>query len=387
MPRSPRKRRISLRLPRATERLLTTCYAFPLIYQGETLGELQVAPRAPGDQWTAADRHALDELARHTGAAAHAVRLKNELQRSNANLADARERLVTAREEERRHLCRDLHDGLGPALAALTLKVGAAHKLIARDRESADTLLGELSDDIQATVGDIRRLVYDLCPPTLDELGLVGAIRERAAQYSSQYSSGADSVEGLQVIVSAPDRLPALPAAVEVAVYCITQEALANVARHAHAHTCRVRLKLDGMLQLAILDDGIGLPPERRFGVGLTAMRERAVELSGTCIVDDHPLFRNGMRALLGADLETEAIGEAMTGDEAVTLAANLQPDVILMDIQIPGISGIEATRQILRASPHIRILVVTMFEDGQSVFTAMLRQCAWLCAEGRSSR
>lgn len=89
-------------------------------------------------------------------------------------------------------------------------------------------------------------------------------------------------------------------------------------------------------------------------------------------IADDHPLFRNGMRALLGADLATEVVGEATTGEEAVTLADSLQLDVILMDIQMPGISGIEATRQILRVSQHIRILMVTMFEDDQSVFTAM---------------
>jgi DNA-binding NarL/FixJ family response regulator len=89
-------------------------------------------------------------------------------------------------------------------------------------------------------------------------------------------------------------------------------------------------------------------------------------------IADDHPLFRNGMRALLDADPDTEIAGEATTGEEAVVLAATLQPDVILMDIQMPGISGIEATRQILHSSPHIRILVVTMFEDDQSVFTAM---------------
>ena len=89
-------------------------------------------------------------------------------------------------------------------------------------------------------------------------------------------------------------------------------------------------------------------------------------------IADDHPLFRNGMRALLAADPDTEVAGEATTGDEAVALAATLQPDVILMDIQMPGVSGIEATRQILHTSPHIRILVVTMFEDDHSVFTAM---------------
>jgi DNA-binding NarL/FixJ family response regulator len=89
-------------------------------------------------------------------------------------------------------------------------------------------------------------------------------------------------------------------------------------------------------------------------------------------IADDHPLFRNGMRALLDADPDTEIAGEATTGEEAVALATTLQPDVILMDIQMPGISGIEATRQILHSSPHIRILVVTMFEDDQSVFTAM---------------
>jgi DNA-binding NarL/FixJ family response regulator len=89
-------------------------------------------------------------------------------------------------------------------------------------------------------------------------------------------------------------------------------------------------------------------------------------------IADDHPLFRNGMHALLSAESGVEVAGEATSGEEAVAMAADLQPDVVLMDIQMPGLSGIEATRRILHTSPHIRVLIVTMFEDDQSVFMAM---------------
>ena len=89
-------------------------------------------------------------------------------------------------------------------------------------------------------------------------------------------------------------------------------------------------------------------------------------------IADDHPLFRSGMRALLAADLEYEVAGEATTGEEAIALASSLHPDLILMDLHMPGTGGIEATRRILHTSPHIRILVVTMYEDDHSVFNAM---------------
>ena len=89
-------------------------------------------------------------------------------------------------------------------------------------------------------------------------------------------------------------------------------------------------------------------------------------------IADDHLLFRDGLRALLKAAPDTELVGEATTGEEAVALAAELQPDVVLMDIQMPGGNGIEATRRIVRESPHIRVLMVTMYEDDNSVFTAM---------------
>jgi DNA-binding NarL/FixJ family response regulator len=89
-------------------------------------------------------------------------------------------------------------------------------------------------------------------------------------------------------------------------------------------------------------------------------------------IADDHPLFRDGMRGLLDSVADAEVVGEATTGEEAVELAEKLQPDVVLMDIKMPGINGIEATREILHTSPHIGVLVVTMFEDDDSVFAAM---------------
>jgi signal transduction histidine kinase len=188
---------------------------------------------------------------------------------------------VTAREEERRRLRRDLHDGLGPALAAHTLKVGSARALFKTDPAAADALLAELERDTEAALTDIRRLVYDLRPPALDELGLVGAIRENILQYRT--------ADGLRVAVDAPDAMPPLPAAVEVAAYRIAQEALTNVVRHARAQRCVIILTRDDArpgLILEIRDDGIGLPTERRAGVGLTSMRERAQELGGTCVIE-----------------------------------------------------------------------------------------------------
>ena len=245
----------------------------PLTYQNEVVGQLILAPRAAGEAFTPADQRLLDDLARQAGVAAHAVRLTGDLQRS-------RERLVTAREEERRRLRRDLHDGLGPQLATLTLKLDAARNLIERAPESAAGLLAELKTQTQTAVADIRRLVYELRPPALDELGLVGALREQVAQYRW---------DELCVVVDAPERLPALPAAVEVAAYRIALEALTNVVRHADARNCAISLGLSGGLSLDIRDDGRGLPDEHRAGVGLHSMRERAAELGGSCEIASAP--------------------------------------------------------------------------------------------------
>jgi signal transduction histidine kinase len=229
----------------------------------------------------------LEDLARQVGVAAHGVQLTADLQRS-------REQLVTAREEERRRLRRDLHDGLGPTLAALALKATTISELIPADPLSATKLSNELYANIRATVGEIRRLVYALRPPALDDLGLVAALRECAEQatLSSQADAGSDRSGGLRVSVEAPDHLPSLPAAVEVAVYRIVQEALTNVVRHAQARACVVQLSMaegSDRLDLAISDDGVGIPLERPIGVGQLSMRERAAELGGACSVETLP--------------------------------------------------------------------------------------------------
>ncbi len=248
----------------------------PLVYQAETVGYLLLAPRA-GDTFGKADSRLLADLARQAGVAVYAVRLATHLQHLTESLQQARERLVTTREEERRRLRRDLHDGLGPALASLTFKVDAARNLLAQDSARADRLLVEVRQQAQEAISDIRRLVYNLRPPALDEFGLLSALREQAAHYQHQ---------GLEVAFDAPQSLPPLSAAVEVAAYRIAQEALTNVARHAHAQHCLLRLALDTeAVQLTISDDGQGIPVGHRIGVGLYTMHERASELGGSCTI------------------------------------------------------------------------------------------------------
>jgi signal transduction histidine kinase len=258
----------------------------PLVYQGEVVGALLLGSRSPGESFSTADRRLLEHIAQQAGVATQAVRLTADLQRS-------RERLVTTREEELRRLRRDLHDGLGPTLGSLRLKLEIAHDLILTDPPAAAALVMKLQAEAEAAVTDVRNLSYQLRPPALDQLGLVEALRETAVGYEQSVSGR------LCIRVSAPEWLPPLPAAVEVAAYRIAQEALTNVVRHAEAHVALVSVTLnqhadtlvDDTLIMEIVDDGRGLPDaqggiSRRTGVGLQSMRERADELGGKCIIE-----------------------------------------------------------------------------------------------------
>lgn len=239
----------------------------PLVYQGETVGHLLVAPRSEEEAFSAAEMRLFRNIAQQAGTAVHAVRLTADLQRSQ-------QRLVTAREEERRRLRRDLHDGLGPTLAAHMLAVGSARAHLQTDPTAADRLLQQLEDNLTATLGEVRHLVDNLRPPILDQLGFSGAIEACAAEYARN---------GLAVTVATAASLPPLPAAVEVAAYHIVREGLTNVVRHAQARHCHIDLTYNGQLNMTIRDDGTGLPPAYQAGIGLTSMRHRAAELGGAC--------------------------------------------------------------------------------------------------------
>lgn len=220
------------------------------------------------------DQQLLDLLAGPLGLALHATLVSRDLQQS-------RGRLVAAREEERLRLRRDLHDGLGPMLTGVVLAADAAANLQNRDPEQAQALLVGVRSDIRSAIAEVRRVVENLRPPALAELGLAGALQARAAQTSRR-------ADGCQLQVSIDATISALPAAVEVAAYRIATEALNNAVRHSRATTVQLRLWQDPDLNVEILDDG-AVTGFWRPGVGVAAMRERAEELGGACEAGPSP--------------------------------------------------------------------------------------------------
>lgn len=228
-------------------------FEWPLTHQGEHVGRLLVEGR-DRRLLSARDEALLADLARPAGAAVAAASLADALRASRMGL-------VKAREDERRRLRRDLHDGLGPTLAGVGLGLDVASGLIDRDPAGAKHLLADLKREVVGAVDDVRRLVYDLRPPALDEFGLVAALRQQAERVSVRSP-------GLDVMVDASPGLPRLGAATEVAAYRIAMEAVSNTARHARATRCRVHLQAEGdQLRLEVRDDGVGIAEGTRPGV------------------------------------------------------------------------------------------------------------------------
>ena len=214
----------------------------PLMAYGERAGDLLYTE--PATPLRPADLRVLEDLAAQLALLLHARALTEDVRR-------ARERLVLAREEERRRLRRDLHDGLGPALAGLMLKVENARALVPAEPEAAVEDLHAIRDDIKAAVADVRRLVEGLRPPAVDDLGLGPAVRQAVLGLATPAGIGAD--------VDVADPLPDVPAAVEVALYRIISEAVTNVVRRSGAASCRVAILVrDHAIVAEVSDDGGG---------------------------------------------------------------------------------------------------------------------------------
>ncbi|MGC4192876.1 MAG: sensor histidine kinase [Thermomicrobiales bacterium] len=264
----------------------------PLVWQGEPVGSLDVAPRGTGESFNTTDRRLLENLASQIGLAAHAISLAQDLQAS-------RERLATGREEERRRIRRDLHDGLGAHLAALTMQTSVARSLVRTNPDRAETELDILRQELRSAIEEIRTLVRGLRPPALDDLGLAGALHA----YLDRIGRGTKE-QPLALTLTIAEPLPRISAATEAAAYRIIEEAVTNVIRHANATTLRISMWQEGpLLRVEICDDGLGIPANAIAGVGTHSMRERAAELGGCLTVTCRP---GGRGTIVHADLPLE---------------------------------------------------------------------------------
>lgn len=261
-----------------------TAQAMPLTYRGKTIGRLELAPGRR--RMTQRDEQLLADLVRQAAAAVRATALSAELQ-------SIREQLVLTREAERHRLRRDLHDGLGPALAAAKLRIETAKNVLERNPGAAGILLDAAAQEVSSAISDVRRVAHDLRPPAIDDLGLIRATE----QLCDRFGASCDVIE-------VPD---ALPPAIEVAAYRVVAEALTNAHRHSGGNRLAVRLeRLPRSLVVEVSDNGIGIPGDATAGVGLRSMRERAEEIGGSLTVTK----RDGGGTVVRAELPLAAVEE-----------------------------------------------------------------------------
>jgi signal transduction histidine kinase len=284
-------------------RQLGAVLAVPLITDQRLLGFLTLGTKRSGLLYTDDDLDLLGSLAQSATLALENARLHEE------RLAILRQQLAqvtAAQEEERQRIARELHDGVGPALASLNLRLRTAGKLVQPNPAAAQELK-ELADLTQANIQDIRRLIYDLRPAVLDELGLVAALKEYVDRYQQE--------QGLSVALSAPEGKARLPAPLETTLFRVIQEALTNAARHAKAHRVEVKLDWDdARVALRIADDGQGFnlqeAADRAKGgqhLGLWSMRERVEQLGGQLQIDSQPGAGTTIQATIPLKVEQEA--------------------------------------------------------------------------------
>ena len=326
-----------------------------------------------------------------------------ERKRAEDALRQLTGRLLSLQDEERRRIARDLHDSTAQTLNGLVLNLAYLQSQVRKegDPNNGPKMLAESISLAEQAATEIRNLSHLLYPPALDQMGLMTAIQWHASRTSE--------VTGIAITLDIPSEIPRLPREIEVALFRVFQESLENVRRHSGSQVADVRLTLngDGVL-LEVKDQGRGMPSEPAHaestgvGLGVAGMRERLRQLDGrleiesgdqgttvkarvslangktsakqgrassalrVLIVDDSAAVRGGVRALLAGDPHLEFVGDAANGREAVTRAIELQPDIVLLDLAMPEMDGLEAARKIGAVTPQIRILAFSQDDSAQ---------------------
>lgn len=351
------------------------------------------------------DVYFLQAIAHVLGTAVERKRIEEERERYSRELAM---RVLLAQEEERTRIARELHDETVQGLSTLLVNLDLLNPHVSLPPLARAPGLERVRGIAQHTLDGVRVLARTLRPSVLDDLGLAAALNALGTEYMHLYGIPVQVTDGLMD----GERLPS---EVETALYRIAQEALANACKHAHAEWIQVRLaRSDDAVELIITDNGTGFDfnqahPGQLDGLGLQGMRERAALLGGTLnietaarrgtqvtlvapvrlerritvnsqrvlgedkameadlrvlLVDDHALFREGLRLVLQARSNIAVVGEAEDGRQAIELVERLRPHVVVLDIAMPRLNGVDATLQIKRRVPNVKVVILTVHES-----------------------
>ena len=354
------------------------------------------------------------------------------LVRSESQLRLLSQRILEVQEEERARIARELHDQLGQELVALKIEAVVLMEELAKSprlRERARGVL-DLIDRLDTTA---HRIAVSIRPEILDKLGLVKAIQWYAEDFERR--------SGISCPVEAPNDEVVLPKAVSTCAYRILQEALVNVWKHSRASQAKIKVTSGhGLVNVCVSDNGVGMDLRRLSegtSLGLLGMRGRAslvggkitirrnpggglrvsvhlplsvaqtgigtgAELSSAqtlaskpwsksairvLLVDDHSLVRAGLRRVLEQAPDIRIIAEACDGREAVDKYQEVSPDMVVMDISMPELDGMEASKRILSLYPQARILMLTRFHEEQYAIRTLKAGCLGYLTKGSSTQ